>query len=143
MVIISIRSFDFMIQKIFAAAIVLLAATSCSNDREETVVENNAEQGYAPVTVHVHGFSITQEEMPSGGGTTRAADNPATYFATGSITLAFYNAEGTEVYKTTQIEGDGSYTTFGQFAANLQVGTYTMVAVAYGYYVGDEFTLVL
>ena len=130
-----------MIKNFFMAAIMLIAATGCTKDNELTVVENNAEQTTVPVTVRVKDFSIAQEEMPSGGGTTRAAENPATYFATGSITLAFYNAEGTEVYKTTQIEGDGSYTTFGQFAANLQVGTYTMVAVAYGYYDGDVFTL--
>ena len=46
------------------------------------------------------------------------------------------------MYKTTQIKGDGSYTTFGEFTANLQVGTYTMVAVARYYYAGDAFTLI-
>ena len=79
--------------------------------------------------------------MPSGGGTTRAAQNPADYTDVGAITLAFYYAAGTEVYKTTQIKGDDSYTTFGEFTANLQVGTYTMVAVARYYYAGDAFTL--
>ena len=130
-----------MKQYFMMAAIVLLAATSCTNESELTVVDNNAEQATAPVTVRVNDFSITTEEMPSGGGTTRAAADPATYFAKGSITLAFYDAEGTEVYKTTQIEDDGTYTTFGQFTANLQVGTYTMVAVGYPYTEGDEFTL--
>ena len=125
----------------FMAAIALLAATSCTNESELTVVDNNAEQATAPVTVRVSDFSITTEEMPSGGGTTRAAEDPATYFSKGSITLAFYNAAGTEVYKTTQIEGDGTYTTFGVFTANLQVGTYTMVAVGYPYTEGDVFTL--
>jgi hypothetical protein len=123
------------------AAAMLLAATSCTNESVNDVVENNAEQGYAPVTVHVNDFSITQEEMPSGGGTTRAAQNPADYTDVGAITLAFYDAVGTEVYKTTQIKGDGTYTTFGEFTANLQVGTYTLVAVARYYYAGDAFTL--
>ena len=130
-----------MNNKMFLAAAMLLAATSCTNESELTVVENNAEQGYAPVTVHVNDFSITQEEMPSGGGTTRAAQNPADYTDVGAITLAFYDAAGTEVYKTTQIRGDGTYTTFGEFTANLQVGTYTMVAVARYHYAGDAFTL--
>lgn len=128
-------------KKLFFLAVILLSTVACSNESDVTVVENNADQGYAPVTVHVSNFSITTEEMSSGGGTTRAAADPATYFSTGSITLAFYNADGTEVYKTTQIEGDGTYTTFGEFTANLQVGTYTMVAVGYPYTVGDAFTL--
>lgn len=128
-------------KKTILAAIVLLAATSCSNESELTAVENNAEQATAPVRVHVSDFSITQEEMPSGGGTTRSAETPGSYFSGGAITLAFYNAEGTEVYKTTQFKGDGSYTTFGEFTANLSVGSYTMVAVARAYYDGDAFTL--
>lgn len=89
---------------------------------------------FAPVHISVNGFTITQDTIPN-------RDDPATYFTKGSITLAFYDAAGTEVYKTTQIEGDGSYTTFGQFTATLQVGTYTMVTVAYAYSDGDGFTL--
>ena len=84
-----------MNNKMFLAAAMLLAATSCTNESLESVVENNAEQGYAPVTVRVNDFSITQEEMPSGGGTTRAAQNPADYTDVGAITLAFYDAAGT------------------------------------------------
>jgi hypothetical protein len=132
-----------MMKKFFLAALVLLAATSCTNDSEySTAVENHTEQGYAPVTVKVNDFTITQEEMPSGGGTTRGTESLDNYLKKGgAITLAFYDAEGTEVYKTTQVRGDGTYTTFGQFTANLQVGTYTMVAVAYMYYEGDTFAL--
>jgi hypothetical protein len=128
-------------KKFFAAFIVLLAATSCANESLETGVENNAEQATAPVRVRVSNFSITTEEMPSGGGTTRAAENPGGYFEGGAITLAFYDAAGHETYKTTQIKGDGTYTTFGEFTANLPVGHYTMVAVARYYYAGDAFTL--
>ena len=122
---------------IFAAAM-LLAVTSCTTDSgSPTVVENNAEQGYAPVTVHVSDFSITTEDLPA----TRAAETPESYFNGGAITLAFYNAVGTEVYKTTQVKGDGSYTTFGEFTANLPIGHYTMVAVGRAHYDGDIFTL--
>ena len=128
-------------KKFFAAFIVLLAATSCTNESVETIVENNAEQATAPVRVRVSNFSITTEEMPSGGGTTRAAENPGGYFEGGAITLAFYDAAGNETYKTTQIKGDGTYTTFGEFTANLPVGHYTMVAIARAYYDGDAFTL--
>ena len=125
----------------FMAAIGLLAVTSCTNESEETVINQN-EQGYAPVTVHVSNFSITQEEMFSGSGTTRGAEDPSSYFGEGAITLAFYDAEGREVSKTTQVKADaGTYTTFGEFSANLPVGHYTMVAVAYAYYDGDAFIL--
>lgn len=131
-----------MYNKVILAVFALLAATSCSNESEETVINQN-EQGYAPVTVHVSDFSITTEEMPSGGGTTRAAENPADYLVGGgAITLAFYDAVGTEVYKTTQVKADAAtYTTFGEFTANLPVGSYTMVAVARVHYDGDAFTL--
>ena len=131
-----------MYNKVILAVFALLAATSCSNESEETVINQN-EQGYAPVTVHVSDFSITTEEMPSGGGTTRAAENPADYLVGGgAITLAFYDAVGTEVYKTTQVKADAAtYTTFGEFTANLPVGSYTMVAVARAHYDGDAFTL--
>ena len=123
-------------KKFFMAAIALLAA-SCSNESELTGVENNTAQGYAPVTVRVTDFSITQEAF----STTRSVEHPADYSGVGAIDLAFYDAAGTEVYKTTQIKGDGSYTTFGEFTANLPIGHYTLVAVARYYYAGDAFTL--
>lgn len=126
-----------MIKKNFLAAIALLAVVGCTNESESLLVDNNADQAYAPVTVHVSDFVITQEDLP----TTRATETPASYLDGGAITLAFYNAENTEVYKTTQIKGDGSYTTFGEFTANLPIGHYTMVAVARAYYDGDAFTL--
>jgi len=131
-----------MYKKFILAAIVLLAATSCSNESVETVVENSAEQATAPVRVRVSDFSITQEEMPSGGGSTRTAQNAADYTDVGAIDLAFYDAAGNEAYSHTQLRSDGStYTTFGEFTANLPVGHYTMVAVARYHYAGDAFTL--
>ena len=124
-----------MTKNFLLAGLVLLAA-SCSNESELTVVEKQSET--APVTVRINDFSITQEDL----STTRAAQNPVDYTAVGTMTLAFYDADGTEVYKATQLRGDGStYTTFGEFTANLQVGTYTMVALGYTYFDGDAFTL--
>lgn len=124
----------------FMAAAMLLAATSCTNESELTVVENNTEQTTAPVTVRVSDFSVTTEEMPSGGGTTRAAENPASYTNVGAITLAFYDAEDNEVVKTTQLKSE-TPTGFGTFRTNLQVGTYTMVVVARQVGTDDVFTL--
>ena len=125
----------------FIAAAMLLAATSCTNESVETEVKNNAEQVTAPVTVRVNDFSITTEDMPSGGGVTRAAQNVTNYNAVKAIDLAFYSGE-TEVYKHTQLRTDNTtYTTFGNFSCNLPVGTYTMVAIARGNFTGDEFTL--
>ena len=128
-------------KKLFISTAILLSIVACTNDSESTVVENQTGQGYAPVTVRVSDFSIATEEISSGGSLTRGTETLDSYFAGGAITLAFYNAVGTEVYKTTQVKGDGSYTTFGEFTANLQVGTYTMVAVARAHYDGDAFTL--
>ena len=124
------------------AALVLLAA-SCSNEGVENLVENNLEQATAPVRVSVNDFSMSMSEVVGARGLTRSAESPDGYFKSGgAITLAFYNAEGTEVYKTTQVKADGStYTTFGEFTANLPVGNYTMVALGYAYYTGDVFVL--
>lgn len=127
-----------MKQHLMMAAIVLLAATGCTNECVETEVAN--QKATAPVTVRVSDFSITTEEMPSGGGTTRAAVNPASYDGVGAIDLAFYSG-GTEVYKTTQVRGQGGYSTFGEFSCNLPVGNYTMVVVGRGQFDGDVFTL--
>lgn len=128
-----------MKKHLMMAAIVLLAATGCTNECVETEVAN--QKATAPVTVRVNDFSITTEEMPSGGGTTRSAVNPASYDGVGAIDLAFYSG-GTEVFKTTQIKSDGTtYSTFGEFECNLPVGNYTMVVVGRGQFDGDVFTL--
>lgn len=128
-----------MKKHLMMAAIVLLAATGCTNECVETEVAN--QKATAPVTVRVNDFSITTEEMPSGGGTTRSAVNPASYDGVGAIDLAFYSG-GTEVFKTTQIKSDGTtYSTFGEFECNLPVGSYTMVVIGRGYFDGDVFTL--
>ena len=129
-----------MKKHLMMAAIVLLAATGCTNESVETEVAN--QKATAPVTVRVNDFSITTEEMPSGGGTTRSAVNPASYDGVGAIDLAFYSG-GTEIFKTTQIKSDGTtYSTFGEFSCNLPIGSYTMVVVGRGYFPNDDvFTL--
>ena len=123
------------------AAMVLLAA-SCSNESVENLVENNANQPTAPVRVSVNDFSMSMSEVVGARGFTRSEVDPATYNGVGAMTLAFYNSEGTEVYKSTQIKNDGStFTTFGSFSANLPIGTYTMVALGYTFVEGDGFRL--
>jgi hypothetical protein len=118
-------------KKLFLLVAVSLLVASCSKEKVQ-----NPTTRFAKVNVHFNNFTITQDDFPS-----KNEENPASYFSKASITLAFYNAVGTEVYKTTQIEDDGTYTTFGEFTANLQVGNYTMVAVGYAYSDGDEFFL--
>ena len=128
-----------MKKHLMMAAIALLAATGCTNECVETEVAN--QKATAPVTVRVSDFSITTEEMPSGGGMTRSAVNPASYNGVGAIDLAFYSG-GTEVFKTTQIKSDGTtYSTFGEFSCNLPIGSYTMVVIGRGQFDGDVFTL--
>lgn len=117
---------------IFAAAIALLAA-SCSNESEELETETET---LVPVTVQVNDFSVSMEDP-----NTRATD-VASYDGIKALTLAFYDTNGTEVYKTTQQKSDNTtYTTFGQFKLNLYKGSYTMVALGYGLQDGDVFTL--
>lgn len=120
---------------LIAGTILLFAA--CSNNLSEEVINDGT---LAPVTVRVSDFSMSMDEMSSEEGSTRAAENPATYNNVGAITLAFYDAEGNEVYKTTQLKSE-TPTGFGTFTANLQVGTYTMVAIARQVGAGDVFTL--
>ena len=120
---------NFRALSILLATIGILFA-GCSKDKDNTTQ-------YAQVRVSINGFAITQEDFP-----TKSTEDPASYTYVGAITLAFYDAAGTEVYKTTQLKSDSStYTTFGQFTANLQVGTYTLVAIARQVGNGDVFTL--
>lgn len=110
------------------AGIALLFA-ACSNNENETIVDNNAQ---APVTVRVDGFSISQNDFPA----TRATAI-GEYTSVKAITLAFYKSDGTEVYKHTQFKSDEStYTTFGEFSTSLPMGSFTMVVL--GYYQGAD-----
>lgn len=99
--------------------------------------DNNSQ--VATVKVHVSDFAVSQEDFPGGLKTTQ---NPADYNGVNAMTLAFYNAAGTEVVKTTQLKNDNTtYTTFGEFECSLPMGSYTMVAVAY--YNSDASPLVI
>ena len=125
---------------IFAAnyGIALLMGTvvtlsSCS----EEVTNSENEMAYAPVCVQVNEFSVSMEDIPS----TRAAESPVSCESVKAITLAFYDANGVEAYKETQVKSDGNNSTFGQFSFNLPVGSYTLVAIGYNYFDGDEFSL--
>ena len=116
-----------------------MIAASCGNESVNDV-ENAVENVRVPVTVNVSGFSVSQEEFPSGStrsgavrGTTRAAADPATYDGVKALTLAFYAGDGTETFKTTQTKGaleEGE--TFGEFTLSLPMGNYTMVVIGHG-----------
>ncbi len=63
----------------------------------------------------------------------KTSENVADYNGIKAITLAFYKADGTEQYKTTQMRADATtYTTFGHFDLSLPMGSYTMVVLGYG-----------
>lgn len=99
-------------------------AASCSSDESVNTVENA--EHFAPVTVSVEGFSVEQGDIP----VTRATTPLASYSYAKFVTLAFYNSDGNEVYKHTQVkENDNTYTTFGEFSCNLPMGSYSMVVL--------------
>lgn len=109
-------------------ALMGMMAASCGNQSDELSNEQTVELSQlVPVRVHVEGFSLSHEEFS--GAQTRAAQDVADYSGINAMTLAFYNAAGTEVVKTTQLKSVS--TTFGEFECSLPMGSYTMVAVAY------------
>ncbi len=123
------------------AKLILLAGLALLTSSCDNVIypSDDTSRVTAPVTIHVNDFSITQSEFPDTG--TRAVTDVKDYKPVEAVTLALYNGN-TEVYKTTQFKSDKStYTTFGEFSCQLPIGTYKMVALGYGYFVGDEFTL--
>ena len=126
-----------MKKKFFMFGIILLAA-SCSKESVDMVNKAQMEEPMAPVTVRVEGFSVAQSDF--NGGQTRST-TIADYNNVKAVTLAFYKGDGTESYKVTQIKGDGTYTTFGEFSLNLAMGSYTMVVIARGYTEGDVLSL--
>ena len=132
-------------KQFFVMAVGVLLAASCSNESIDRVNNEGTEKGElttVPVMVRVSDFSVVMDDLSSGKANSRGADDPASYNGVGALTLAFYDGEGAEVVKLTQVKSDGStYTTFGAFTANLPVGTYTMVALGYNFKDGDAFTL--
>ena len=100
------------------AALALLASCSIKEDRINC---------QAPVTVRVSDFSMLMEEFP-GTKATAVSDYSAVKF----LTLAFYKPDGTQAYNLTQNRDDATtYTTFGEFSCNLNLGDYTMVVIGY------------
>lgn len=121
---------------LFVGAVVTLS--SCTNSEEVMNPSSQFSGPCAPVQVHVSDFSFSVEEFSE--GRTRAVKEVADYNGVGAVDLAFY-ADDTEILKVTQVKGDGTYTTFGEFSCNLPLGTYTMVVVGRGLFDGDVFTL--
>ena len=99
--------------------VVLLVGCHKENTSEATLS--------AKVTVTVNDFTISQEEFPE------TKDTPASYTGVKAMTLAFFDAQGNEIYNTTQLRADNTtYTTFGEFELSLPLGSYTMVVLGYG-----------
>lgn len=99
--------------------VVLLVGCHKENTSEATLS--------AKVTVTVNDFTISQEDFPG------AKTSPASYSGVKAMTLAFFDANGGQVYCTTQLRADNTtYTTFGQFELSLNLGSYTMIVLGYG-----------
>ena len=133
-----------MMKKLFLMAGLVLLIAACSTDENEEVkvekpIENPVE-ATAPVTVQVNDFSVTMTDFTNAPAMTRSAVDAANFADVKCVTLAIY-AGDEEVYKATQIKGDGTYTTFGVFSFNIPIGTYTLVAIGRNYWTGDEFVL--
>lgn len=118
-------------------ALMLGTAVTLSSCTEE-VMNPEDQTVYAPVSVQVREFSVSMEDFPS----TRAAEAPSDYSEVKSLTLVFYDSNGTKFSETTQLKGDAStYTTFGQFSFSLPVGNYTLVAIGRNWFENDVFVL--
>lgn len=127
--------------KLLVCTAVILMAVGCSKDAEQTggnAPVENPENEMVPIRVHMSGFTVTQEAIAGTRGTQAVED----YAGVKVIDLVFFNADGSEAYRQEQDRSvPAGYTTFGEFACQLPVGHYTMVAVARGRSEGDNFTL--
>ena len=102
------------------AATALVCATSCSVKENRILCE-------VPVHVSVtNDFTITQEPIP-----TKAVEPVSTNSVVKSITLAFYKADGTQVFRQDQLKAD-TPTGFGDFSLTLPYGSYKMIVIAHG-----------
>lgn len=111
------------LQKTLVAAMMAMAIFGITACHKENT---NEPLGNAKVTVSVNDFTISQEDFPT-------KDAPASYSGVKAMTLAFFDAQGNEIYNTTQLRADNTtYTTFGEFELSLPLGSYTMVALGYG-----------
>ena len=114
-----------MFKKLTFFALVALVAASCSKSQNQTLV---------PVNVHVNDFRITVDTFSD----TKALTGVESYSGVKALTLAFYDSNNTQAYKSTQMKGDSG---FGNFSLNLAPGSYTMVVLGYTLYDGDVFSL--
>ena len=116
-------------------AAVMLLCLSCNKQ-----VENPDSEPTATVSVHVSDFTVALSDLPGAG--TRATEAPADYDFVGELVLAFYDADGKEVYKTSQSKSStATDASFGEFSFQLPVGNYTMVAIGRDVGTNDAFTL--
>lgn len=125
-------------KKLFFLAVICLVAAACSNEESmDSSVNLSGEQVMAPVTVTTTGFEVSQGEFTG----RRAEQSVADYEYVKALTLAFFDQDGTEVYKCTHIKNneDTYETAFGEFSTSLPLGSYTMVVI--GYNRSQEMTL--
>ena len=116
-------------------AAVTLLCLSCNKQ-----VENPDSEPTATVSVHVSDFTVALSDLPGAG--TRATEAPANYNFVGELVLAFYDADGKEVYKTSQSKSStATDASFGEFSFQLPVGNYTMVAIGRDVGTNDAFSL--
>ena len=116
-------------------AAVTLLCLSCNKQ-----VENPDSEPTATVSVHVSDFTVALSDLPGAG--TRATEAPADYDFVGELVLAFYDADGKEVYKTSQSKSStATDASFGEFSFQLPVGNYTMVAIGRDVGTNDAFSL--
>lgn len=122
-------------------ALLLGAVLTLSSCSEEVMnLENQETVPKVPVHIRVNDFSVSLGDIPD--AQTRAVQSPASYKALKYLTLAFYDAEGTSIYNSTQVKSvPSTFSTFGDFSCDLPVGTFTMVAIGRDWSEGDEFSL--
>ena len=116
-------------------AAVMLLCLSCNKQ-----VETLDNKPTATVSVHVSDFTVAFSDLPGAG--TRVTEAPADYDFVGELVLAFYDADGKEVYKTSQSKSStATDANFGEFSFQLPVGNYKMVAIGRDVGTSDAFSL--
>ena len=115
----------------------VVTLSSCT-DAEEVLNQVDQNMGVtAPVRVQVNDFTMSVDNIPE--AQTRGTMNPADYTSIKAITLAFYATDGTNMYESTQQQGDIG---FGTFTCNLPIGSYTMVVIGTDTGENDQFSLI-
>jgi len=116
----------------------VLTLSSCSEEVMNPQTQETVPK--VPVHIRVNDFSVSLADIPD--PQTRAVQDPASYKALKYLTLAFYDAEGTSIYNSTQVKSvPSTFSTFGDFSCDLPAGTFTMVVIGRDWSEGDEFSL--